>query len=191
MSNRPPQDIAARIKAIIYQAADREKYMAMSRPESGRFMDDLVRNPAVGGILESFIPKQEIRTYIKDSVLNRYTKDKAGDAYALEFDKLIFDIFNSNSIFIEKKGDIFLFKSIQNAGPFHYYVISKGTFLKWETALRKALLFISTSPFSNLEAKIDILLVLYTQGKVITPSDERLLKTSLKICGAIPYFVGD
>lgn len=65
MTNRPPENISKTVKATIYKAADEAKYMAMSRTDSGQFMDGLVKRKDIGGILENYIPKQQIRHYIK------------------------------------------------------------------------------------------------------------------------------
>ncbi len=76
--------------------------MAMSRVDSGQFMDGLVKRKDIGGVLEGYIAKTQIRHYIKDGVLNRYTKDKARDAYKLNLDVIVkkefgFDVSKSDN----------------------------------------------------------------------------------------------
>lgn len=191
MTNRPPADIATRVKAEIYAAADDAKYMAMSRTESGRFMDGLVKRKDIGGILESYIPKQQIRHYIKDGVLNRYTKDKAGEAYDIDLEETVHSICGV-SVSETGRGDgTILYRSQAHADDGKYVVVATGTFLKWETALRKALCFIAASPFSKNAKSVQTLLVLYAQGKIIPPADKALLSAALSLCGASAHIVGE
>lgn len=191
MTNRLPIDIATHVKSVIYESADRAKYMAMSRTEAGRFMDDLVKHNEIGGALENYIPKHQIRHYIKDAVLNRYTKDKAEDAYLIEIEALIQKLYGLK-VFESDKGDgALLYRTLQPDKEAKYVVVAKGTFLKWETALRKALLFIAASPFQRHSKSIQILLTLYTQGKIITHSDKELLNNAIKQCAAKAHFIGE
>jgi len=191
MTNRPPKNISDVVKATIYKAADDAKYMAMSRVDSGQFMDGLVKRKDIGGVLEDYIAKQQIRHYIKDGVLNRYTKDKARDAYKLNLEAIIKSEFSFD---VSKSGNgsgVVLYRSQQCTVDGKYVVVAQGTFLKWETALRKALCFIAAAPFAQNAKSIQILLVLYAQEKVIPPADKKLLDNALKVCGAKAHIVGE
>lgn len=191
MTNRPPENISKTVKATIYKAADEAKYMAMSRTDSGQFMDSLVKRKDIGGILENYIPKQQIRHYIKDGVLNRYTKDKARDAYALDLEEVIESVFGFKVSESGKGDGVTLYRSQQHVSDGSYVVVATGTFLKWETALRKALCFIAVAPFSKNAKSVQTLLVLYAQGNVIPPADKALLGSALKVCGAKAHIVGE
>lgn len=74
MANKLPKDIAEQVRAKIYERADEFGYTGRSRTENSQFMDDLIDDPEIGGIIKSFYPAERIRTYIKDAVLNAYTK---------------------------------------------------------------------------------------------------------------------
>ena len=76
MSNRVPEAQAKKIREIVYQEADKYNYLARTRTDNGQFFARLVAMPSVGGVLAGFIQRSEIRTYIKDAILNRYSKDK-------------------------------------------------------------------------------------------------------------------
>lgn len=191
MTNRPPKNISDVVKAAIYKAADDAKYMAMSRVDSGQFMDGLVKRKDIGGVLEGYIAKQQIRHYIKDGVLNRYTKDKARDAYELNLDAIIKNEFGFDVSKSDDGNGVVLYRSQQCAVDGKYVVVAKGTFLKWETALRKALCFIAAAPFAQNAKSIQILLVLYAQEKVIPPADKKLLENALKVCGSKAHIVGE
>lgn len=191
MTNRPPKNISDAVKATIYKAADDAKYMAMSRVDSGQFMDGLVRRKDIGGVLEGYIAKQQIRHYIKDGVLNRYTKDKARDAYKLNLEAVIKSEFGFDVSKSANGNGVVLYRSQQCTVDGKYVVVAKGTFLKWETALRKSLCFIAAAPFAQNAKSIQILLVLYAQEKVIPPADKKLLENALKVCGARAHIVGE
>lgn len=189
MTNRLPDNIAKTVKSTIYQAADEAKYMAMSRTDASRFMDGLVKRKDIGGVLENYIQKQQIRHYIKDGVLNRYTKIKAGEAHDIELEEIVQKIFGHHVCESECSDGVVLYRSNQDPLGSHYVVVAKGTFLKWETALRKALCFIASNPFSNTALSTQSLLILYAQEKVIPNSDRALLEEALKICGAKAHIV--
>lgn len=191
MTNQLPTEVSKVVKAAIYKAADEAKYIAMSRTDSGKFMDDLVRKKTIGGVLENYIPKQQIRHYIKDGVLNRYSKDKACESFPDNLTDVVKTLFKFEVIESENKNGVTLFRSKQNSLDGKYVIVSTGTFLKWETALRKSLFFIASNPFSNTANSLQILLILYAQGKIIPPSDKILLDKALNICNAKAHIVGE
>lgn len=191
MTNRPPKNISDAVKATIYRAADDAKYMAMSRVDSGQFMDALVKRKDIGGVLEGYIAKQQIRHYIKDGVLNRYTKDKAKDAYKINLEAVIKKEFSLDVVKSHSGNDVSLYRSQHCTADGKYVVVAKGTFLKWETALRKALCFIAAAPFVQNAKSIQILLILYAQEKVIPPADKKLLENALQVCEGKVYIVGE
>ena len=74
MANALPKNIQAKVKRAVYKKADEFGYMECGRIESGRFLDILVDDPDVGKIIIEYMPKERVRTYIKDGILNAYTK---------------------------------------------------------------------------------------------------------------------
>ena len=79
-----------------------------------------------------------------------------------------------------------LYRSTNTDRPNEYVVVAEGTYLKWETALKRALLFISAKPFSKTTNDIHILLLLFAQHKPIPPSDKKNLQNALSRCGGTP-----
>ena len=69
-----PADKQKRIRALIFGKADQFGYATSGRIENGRFLDQLVNDPEIGGVLKEYMEKERVRTYIKDAVLNAYTK---------------------------------------------------------------------------------------------------------------------
>ncbi|MCU0242575.1 MAG: hypothetical protein MUF51_09165, partial [Vicinamibacteria bacterium] len=59
----------------VFKLADDFGYLSKGRPENAKFMVTLV-DSAIGRELAQFMPKAEVKTYLKDAVLNRYAKDR-------------------------------------------------------------------------------------------------------------------
>jgi len=191
MSKKVPDDIAKEIKECVFQEANRAHYLARSRTDNGNFLGQLVAMPNVGGRLSQYMNKVEVRTYIKDAILNRYSKDKTQEERPSDIEQIILHKVGVKACFVEQevKSQISLFISTSNAC---FVVVADGTVLKWETALRKALLYVASKPFSdNPESSIMILLMLFARHKKVSPSDLRHLEKALLMCNAKPYIYGE
>lgn len=182
-----------RVKKAIYKKADEFGYLTSGRVESGQFMDSLVAAPDIGGVLKEYMPKENIRTYIKDGVLNAYTKAKKNillDAMAPE--AVIQKVYVKTAVIIQSC-------SGKNAGVFvlrdddgRIYVISSGTVQKWETALRKALDIIAREPGLTInEITPDICLRLAEVGQSLTESEKTHIATALEAINVKAVFCGE
>jgi hypothetical protein len=170
-----PKDVQTRIKTAVYRKADEFEYMARTRTENGVFMENLVNDPEMGGVLAEYMPGNSVKTYIKDAVLNRYAKDKTKKEHGKGADA-IRAVLGKDSSQIETKGDV----SLHRVSTGEFLVLSKGTWIKWESALRKALEFIGGAPgFAKPESKPLILLNLSTQGRRLTEGDRKHLVRTL------------
>lgn len=193
MSNAIPDDIGQTIKDLVYKEADKFNYLAKSRTENGNFLNKLVSMPKIGGKLLDFISRDNVRTYIKDAILNRYTKDKLKKAKPvsyIEYVKREYELPDDTCLLEECSIDnIQIIKSISQRT---YIIISEGTYLKWETALRKALLCLAKYPFVNdAKNKVCILLSLYARSQRIPDSDKKLLDRALKRANVRVYIWGE
>jgi hypothetical protein len=177
------------VRKAIYERADTVDYMHKSRRENGVFMDNLVRDSAVGGILSQYLEKERIRTYIKDGVLRVYTKEKRESALPSEPKDMlpIVEALYGQGIFeIDNNNDVFLLR-LKNSD---LLLVAMGTLLKWETALRKALDFIAKSPgLPPADAKLNILLIIAVLNRPITASDREHLISALDYIGVKLHFV--
>lgn len=194
MSNKPPHEIANCVKEKVFSVADDFCYLAKSRTENGKFIDDLVEQKDIGGVLGDYMRKAEVRTYIKDAILNRYSKDKTQAAKPKNMVNIIKSQygFDSTLIDIDASSKIELYKSTPNMMNVQYVVVAKGTVVKWETALRKALLYIPLKPFSNNpENTTHILLNIFAQLKPVSPADKKFLNKALVRCGAQVHIFGE
>jgi hypothetical protein len=151
----------------------------------------LVSVQEVGGKLSQYMQKAEVRTYIKDAILNRYSKDKTQEERPQNLRPIIQKHLGFDAHFVESnsKNQITLFKTPANCC---FVVIADGTLLKWETALRKALLYIASKPFVDYQnVEIKIVLTLFARYQKISSADLRHLEKSLLLCDAIPYIYGE
>lgn len=189
MSNAPPANVAREIKELVYAAADDFGYLRRGRVENGQFIAELVKREEVGQVLKYYMATGEVRTYIKDAILNRYSKDKAAEASPDDFETLLLSKYGMDYVEMEslQGGRLRLHRCLSEAG---YVVSSVGTYLKWETALRKALLYVPGKPFAQSPKEVKLLLVLYAQGRPIPDPDRRLLEKALSPCGAAVHIYG-
>ncbi|MDF7806190.1 hypothetical protein P4E94_01995 [Pontiellaceae bacterium B12219] len=191
MANKVPDTVAREVKDLVFAEADKVDYLARSRVDNGKFLDQLVQIEQVGGRLAQFMRKAEVRTYIKDAILNRYSKDKTQKERPDDFRSIIEKKVGISADFVERneRSQVSLFKSPENNC---FVVVADGTVLKWETALRKALLYIASKPFSSQEhMEIHILLALFARHQKMTPSDAAQLDKALEICQASAVIYGE
>lgn len=191
MSNIIPEKVAKNVKQTVYLEADKVNYLSRSRTENGIFLAQLVSMPTVGGKLSQYMRKDAIRTYIKDAILNRYSKDKTGEAKPDDLCLIISQIFGLEAQLIEEnsKTKTSLFYA---EGGMHVIVVADGTVLKWETALRKALVLVASTPLTErCETTVSILLTLFARHQKVSPSDEKCIQKALSICNAKAYIYGD
>ena len=174
MANALPKNIQAKVKRAVYKKADEFGYMECGRIESGRFLDILVDDPDVGKIIIEYMPKERVRTYIKDGILNAYTKTATKRALAGSTPaNTIQTVFNETASVIQegkgKQSGLFVLRSESG----NIYVVSGGTVLKWETALRKALEIIANEPNLTLNGIApSICLKLSVAGQSLTEADK-------------------
>lgn len=187
MTIKLPDHIVKVIKEAVFKAADEAGY-PLSRPNSGVFIDKLVENPDIGGKLSAFMDKSRVRTYIKDGILNRYTKDKKSEKKPVGFEDIIEKCLNVKCAFAEADGDqqIKLYKGLGIN-----VVVADGTFLKWETALRKALIYVAKNSLSKNGNDTKVLLSLFANNKKISTPDKLLLQEALLLCNGCCHIYGE
>lgn len=153
-------------------------------------MDSLVKREDVGGIISHYIPKAEIRTYIKDGILNAYSKAYARKSRPSDLPAVIGEIYGLVPVFIEKNCDVEIFAAF-DGDVRKYFLVAYGTFLKWETAVRKLLLCLASFNDSVASDDVHLLAVLMAQGKAITPAEKALVAKALARCSAQAHIVGE
>jgi len=190
MANALPKNIQAKIKQAVFKKADEFGYMECGRIESGRFLDTLVDDPEVGKIIMEYMPKERVRTYIKDGVLNAYTKAATKKALAASTpENVIKSVFNETAFVIQKgkgkQNGLFVLRAESG----NIYVVSGGTVLKWETALRKALEIIANESNLTISGRApSICLKLSLTGQSLTEADKTHIITAVGAVGVKAVF---
>ena len=179
MSVRMPRKVMMEIRELVYQRLDAVNYLAQGRIENGQFMEQLSRDPVVGGRIAEYTGREKVKTYIKDALINRYAKERTKPPSDLST-TVAGVVGEKVSTRVDDGGarDISLYR-----GGSTLVVVSCGRFLKWETALRKLLEYMGRkrSRLEHNSARRPVLmLVLMTGGKRISSADKELLERSLE-----------
>jgi hypothetical protein len=188
-----PKEVSDQVKELVFEEADKVGYFALSRPDSGAFVDRLVANSKIGGVLLRYLLKERVRTYIKDAILNKYSKDKDKEARPSNMVPIIKQRIGLSVIPIDESNSngVSLYR-LSGSNTADYVIVANGTYLKWETALKKALLYSPGKPFASKgNCKIYVLLALFCGGKKINNADKEHLIKALEVCNATVYYYGE
>ncbi|MCL2568797.1 MAG: hypothetical protein FWE12_05100 [Oscillospiraceae bacterium] len=180
-----------KIREATFKKADSFGYSSSGRIDSGRFMDDLVEDPEIGGVLKQYMDKERVRTYIKDSVLNAYAKKKIKDAFdAVDPTETIEKVYGVKALKIQTGTRKSNKVTVSRAADGHIFVVSGGTVLYWENALRKALELVAKQPGLIIEGRTpSICLTLVSKTNSLTIADTNHITTALKAVGVQAVFL--
>lgn len=174
-----PHNVLDNVRTTVYQKADAFDYLNKSRNENGAFINSLVTDPEVGGVLKDYMSQQRIRTYVKDSILNRYSKEKIHSLLSVDIINELAKLESKTVYLIERKmiksSAVHLYRTELD----NYIVVGEGTVLKWETALRRALDYVEVCPGSKNQNKWKIYVCLASTGNCLTRSDKEHIEKSL------------
>ena len=189
MPTKLPTYVKKLLMEMVYKKADDHHYILRNRTDNRKFIDSLVADPQIGGLLLEYVPKQRIRTYIKDGILNGYSKDKRREQLRCDPIEVVMRATGMQNTMIQrithKNTNLYLHKL--DSGE--YYLLCEGTVLKWETALRKALEYICKTPALYLKnGQIIISLFLAPNGLSLTESDRNQLLRTLKMINVSVIF---
>lgn len=182
-----------RIRQAIFKKADTFGYSSSGRIDSGRFMDELVDDPEIGGVLKQYMSKERVRTYIKDSELNAYAKKIINDALdTIDQTETIRQIYGIESSVIQQCTGKDARVAVSRAIDGRIFVVSGGTVLKWETALRKALELIAKETGLTIDGKTPLIcLHLVSTNNGLTVADKKHITTALSAIGVRAIFCND
>ena len=182
-----------RIRQAIFKKADTFGYSSSGRIDSGRFMDELVDDAEIGGVLKQYMSKERVRTYIKDSELNAYAKKIINDALdTIDQTETIRQIYGIESSIIQQCTGKDARVSVSRSTDGRIFVVSGGTVLKWETALRKALELIAKETGLTIDGKTpSICLHLVSTNNSLTVADKKHITTALSAIGVQAIFCND
>jgi len=181
MTKSLPAKISKQIKQAVYKKADEHGYGSRTRADNSAFMDSLVADVEVGGVLKNYMDNAVIRTYIKDAILNAYAKQRGREILsARSATDTVQQLFEVATSVIYKHKDNGKVVSVCRSDDGRIFVVSEGTVLKWETALRKALVLIARQPGLTVDGRTPaICLQLADINANITDGDKKHIKTAL------------
>lgn len=186
MANKLPSKLAKAVKEEVFRQADEFDYCSRNRIENGEFMDRLLEDPKVGGVICDYMERDKVRTYIKDGILNAYAK-KYNKQKMMQFsaEDIVRKLYSVEATQIESKNGI----DVCCIEGKVLYVVSQGTALKWETALRKGLEYVAVLPASNNKrVKVHICLKLAVANNSMAESDKDQLEKILNLIGVKVFF---
>jgi hypothetical protein len=187
------KEMATLIKTNVYTKANEFGYSTRSRTENHQFLDSLVEAPEIGGVLCDFMAKEKVRTYIKDGILNAYAKQFTKNALdEVSPTDAIQQIYGVSSSIIHQCTGKDARVSVSRSKEGQIFVVSGGTILKWETALRKALELIAKMPGLSVDGKTpEICLHLVAINNSLTVADKNHITTALAAVGIKAIFCND
>lgn len=186
MAVKLPNDVGRQIKDLVFMRAEEFGYGSRSRPENSAFLNSLVEDEQIGGKLRNYMDANAVRTYIKDGILNAYAK--AGVRKKLKqisLDSVIHQLYGVDSKSVGRIGSTHIFRSADN----NIYLIQSGTYLKWETALRKILECVaSNDQIESQAASVKLCLLLAVSCGEMSFGDQEQLEKALDYIGVRVYF---
>jgi hypothetical protein len=193
MAKKLPNKQSAQVKALVFSRADEFDYSARNRTENNQFLDSLVEESEIGGVLREYMPKEKVRTYIKDAILNAYAKRVTRSALeGVSQTDTIRQIYGVESSVIQQCTGKDARVSVSRSDDGRIFVVSGGTVLKWETALRKALELIARETGLTIEGQTPaICLHLVATSNSLTVADKQHITTALATVGVQAIFCND
>lgn len=178
-----PKELQKSIRDAIYKRADEFGYAFRNRIENGSFMTALIADREIGGKLAEYMHRDTIKTYIKDAVLNQYTKGIVKNSLTkIGSVDLVRKVFNEEAVEVSSRAPVNIC-----ANKDKIFIISAGTVAKWESALRKAIETASKLPNED-NKQILICLKLASKGEATSKGDKSLISKGLSFIGAEVYF---
>ena len=187
MAHKLPQNVRVQLKTLTFAKAEEIGYGTRSRTENGAFLDSLAADPAIGGVLKQYMPASAVRTYIKDGILNAYAKAKVREKVAeVSLPSIVYDLYGSAAAEIGVALDTHILRDSNDV----IYAIHFGTYLKWETALRKLLEYVVSNECAQ-EAKdqMKLCLVLTVASGEMSFGDQQQVEEALDYIGVKVFFI--
>ncbi|MBV9924483.1 MAG: hypothetical protein JOZ96_05525 [Acidobacteria bacterium] len=182
MSIKIPPEVRNQIIGHVDELADRHKYLQKGKNANAVFIDALVADPHVGRRLREFMPEERVKSYVKDALLNKYAKRRKGllrdlgGVISADFGKCF-------EVGYDKERGVSLHRSEANT----FIAAARTTYVKWETGLKKLLLYVAGLPDKTRgNGKGDgprLLLVIHEHGNPVNESDKRLTERALGLVG--------
>lgn len=183
-----PKQVRDEVSGLVEARADAHSYMSRSRTENREFMQLLTDDPAIGGRLADFMPKEKVRTYIKDSILNAYAKRKSYGRGRLNYESLMSNHYREPISVIETSGGTLTPLIIARGEQTGFIVAKVGSVLKWETAVRHVAEFLVRSSVLGGQSSIRRVVILQGDHSASNSAQRVALGEALKMLDFEPIF---
>lgn len=175
-----PSNIKTLVEERCFELLDEWRYLNRSRVENGRFMDQLVFHQEVGKKLQEFIDTAATRKYIKDVIVNKYAKKKR--VMPRNIETVLRSVSNCDFNEIDWVEDDHL--SLHRTSHGLLVVTARTTFVKWETGLRKILLYVNLKPVLRDPAQtVEKVLAVFEHSLDVNETDRCELRSALEMIG--------
>lgn len=182
MSIKIPPEIRKQIFGRVHELADRHKYLQKGRHDNARFLDALVADPQVGRRLREFMPEERVKSYVKDAIVNKYAKKRKGLLKDVGR-HLPAEFAAGYEIGTDKEKTVSLHRSKGGV----LLAAARTTHIKWETGVRKLLLYVAALPEQSRGkgggARPRLMLVIHEHGNPVNESDKKLTEGALHLVG--------
>lgn len=187
LAPKVPTEIAKQIKAVVFALADNHAYLAKSQPENRQFINNLLADDRVGKVLEQYLEKGAIKTYVKDAILNKYSKAKLRETASVDREVVIRSVVGCGSTEVATRERV----SLHRLGDGKFVVVSLGTLTKWETALRHAAEFVHGCRSIPEGIPVGIIVLIAADDRRLTSADRISIRAVVRILGGIAVFTDD
>lgn len=168
-----PPTVKERILGKVTELAEAHGYLRQKRPANGRFIEDLVANPEVGGKLVEYLDRSRLKSYVKDALLKEYAESKRSaraDPLKIVPQKI------KGAVSIERKRDIYKF-SLSGV----WIVATCCSFKRWEIGVKKVAL--AASHFAPNAGRPRMVLLMHLDGLHMNSGDKKQAEHALAALG--------
>lgn len=188
-----PEEVKREVVAVAYAEADAANYLSSNRALNKRFMAKLEKLDGVGKVLMQYIPKEGIPKYIKDTIMNSYSKvrlreNSPSKVAVIKWCRSCLEV---PDLYETARGKGVML--LRNPDGSRFVVVAlAGTVIKWETSLRNALLYAAGKPFSSKSGvHVDIVLSLFARLAPVPPEERAQLEQALSRISAYCHIWGE
>jgi len=183
MSVKVPKGAREKIKELVYVLADEHDYLSRTRVENSEFMRQLLEHPEIGEVLREFMPRDRVKTYIKDSLLNAYSKLRRRPPEDIDSHLKSFLGDTTGTIEYDAKDGVSLHRMVDGS----LALAARTGYLKWETGLRKLLLFVARAKGLPPKdgTKLHLVLLILQNDSPVNSSDRKTVEEALRPTGVI------
>jgi len=171
------------LRQTIFDAAFREldafQYLTKTRTENAALLDRMVDHPDIGVKLRGHIPNERVRTYIKDTIINRYAKVRT--ELPQDIDKYLKEICADDFYKIDylARDNVSLHRTSKNS----YYAVarSKRGHTSWPIALRNLLFYLARLPECPPKGCTELVkvLIIFCHGVSMNSGDKEIVDNAL------------